>query len=113
MKAHLRSSLTAIIAIGTLSLPTLADESFEPISGVTVLSATATPAAVGESTRLQFRLENFSSSDMTLIGVKSEKAGAGAIVVSDGQGGRSDAPQLLIKEEETLDFETSHIWLEL
>ncbi len=113
MKVNLLSALVVIIAIGALSPPTSADESFEPISGVSVLNATATPADVGETTRLQFRLENFSSSDMTLIGVKSEKAGSGAIIVSDGEGGRSETPQLLIKEEETLDFETSHIWLEL
>jgi copper(I)-binding protein len=40
-------------------------------------------------------------------------AGAGAIMITDGVGGQSVAAQLLIKEDETLDFETSHIWLEL
>ncbi len=113
MNSKFLTAIAAIFAIGALSLPTFADESFEPISGVDVLNATATLAAVGETSRLRFRLENFSSADMTLIGVRSEKAVSGAIIVSDGEGGRSEAPQLLIKEEETLDFETSHIWLEL
>ena len=81
--------------------------------GVTVLGATATPAAVGDTSRLQFRLENFSSADLTLVGVTSKMAGVGAIMITDGVGGRSVAAQLLIKEDETLDFETSHIWLEL
>ena len=113
MNSKFLTAIAAIFAIGALSLPTFADESFEPVSGVTVLNATATPAAVGETSQLRFSLENFSSSDLTLTRVRSKMAGSGAIFVSDGKGGGSVAPQLLIKQEETLDFETSHIWLEL
>lgn len=113
MKGIHLAALVAILALVAMGPPVSADETFEPISGVTVMNATATPGAVGETTRLQFRLDNFSSSDLTLIGVKSVKAGSGAIIVSNGEGGGSAAQQLLIKQEETLDFETSHIWLEL
>lgn len=113
MNGSFRSSLIAVFAFFALIEPTAGDETFEPMSSVTVLGATATPATVGETSRLQFRLENFSSADLTLVGVTSKMAEAGAIVIADGVGGRSVAAQLLINEDETLDFETSHIWLEL
>jgi len=113
MKGRYLTLIVAILAFLLSDQSTLADESFEPISGVTILSATTTPAAVGETSRLQFRLENFSSADLTLIGVRSELAESGAIMIADGDGGSTVAAQLLVKEEETLDFQTSHIWLEL
>lgn len=113
MKSIFRPSLIAALAFFVLVEPSSADETFEPMSGVTVLGATASPADVAETSRLQFRLENFSSADLTLVGVTSKMAGAGAITITDGVGGQSVAAQLLIKEDETLDFETSHIWLEL
>ncbi len=113
MNARFLTAMVAIIVIGALNLPTLADESFEPISGVDVLNATATPAAIGETSRLRFRLENFSSSDLTLIGVRSKTASSGAIAIADGSGGSADTETLMIKQEETIDLETSHIWLEL
>ncbi len=113
MNGIFRSSLIAGFAFFALINTSAADETFEPISGVTVLGATTTPAAVGDTSRLQFRLENFSSADLTLVGVTSKMAGGGAIMIADGVGGRAVAAQLLINQDETLDFETSHIWLEL
>jgi len=113
MRAFAIALLVAGIAITTVIVRPRADEKFEPIQGLNVMDAVATPAAVGEVSRLQFRLENFSSGDLTLVGVRSKKAASGAIMVADGNGGSTKALQLLVKQEESLDFETSHIWLVL
>lgn len=89
------------------------DAQSQPINGLTVMNALVTPAAAGAAARLQFRLENHSRIDLTLVGVRSTKTASGAIMAVDGDGSVRKAPELLIKADETLDCKTSRIWLEL
>ena len=105
--------LVAIFGFLAGGLPAAADETFEPISGVAILDATATTSLVDGTARLRFGLENFSSSDVTLIGVRSENAGSGTVILTDGSGGQSVALQLLVRQEESLDLSSSHIRIEL
>lgn len=114
--AHtMKSAAFAITAAAMLAAtpPLAADESFEPIDGVEVIDATATPTTKGGSSRLEFRLENLSSADVTLIGVTSPLAASGAMMIKTVDGAAGQADQYVIPMEETLDFGTSHIWLEL
>ena len=94
--------------------PSTADESFEPLSGVTVYDAVVDSAPTGATSRLQMKIENLSSEDITLIGVRSSIAASGALVVVGGPEPDAETSLvLLIRQEETLDLQSSHIRLEL
>lgn len=90
-----------------------ADEAFEPITGVDVTEASATAAKVGGTSRLRFRIENFSGKTVVLTGVASANAETGAMLIKGKSSSAREANELIILPEEALDFKTSHIWLEL
>lgn len=94
--------------------PSAADEAFEPLSSVTVYDAVVDSAPTGATSRLQMKIENLSSEDVTLIGVRSPMAESGALVVVGGpEPDAGTSLVLLIRQEETLDLQSSHIRLEL
>lgn len=90
-----------------------ADEAFELLNGANVTSATATPAPKGGTSRIALRLENYSSADIYLLGIRSKMADSGVLMIQSAGMPAQTAKQYLVRAEETLDLATSHIWLEL
>jgi copper(I)-binding protein len=104
------------VAIGLALAPTLraaADESFEPLSGVTIEDASITVARVGETARLSMRIDNASGRKITLLGVRAEIADSGALIVAPPGAAQQDAQSFVLLDQETLDLGSSHIGAEL
>ena len=89
-----------------------ADESSEPISGIYIEDAVATPAAAGETAIIGFRIDNFSARNLTLVEISSSKAESAVIVMRGGGLGAHTANYLSIMQDESFDLRTSHIWVE-
>ena len=90
-----------------------ADESSEPLPGVYVEDAVAIPASAGDMSIIGFRLDNFSSGNVLLLGVTSEVAETALVLMRGGGTGPQIAKTVLIMQDEILDLRTSHIWTEL
>lgn len=90
-----------------------ADELFEPLPGVVVDQAVATPAKAGGTSRLRFRIDNASGRDIALVGVRSDAAASGALIVMSPDGKPQEGAIFLLREEELLDLGSSHAWAEL
>lgn len=104
----------ALLLVGVfMSLPTLADTSSEPFWAVTVEDAEASAAGIGETARIRMKIDNFSGRTVTLSGVSSDRASAGALVLYFPGEGARDVAQLSILHDEVLDLSTSHIRAEL
>ena len=93
--------------------PLEADELFEPLPGVVVDQAVATPAEVGETSRLRFRIDNASGRDIALVGVRSRAATSGTMVIMPPDSQPREGAIFLLHEEEVLDLGSSHAWAEL
>ena len=90
-----------------------ADESSEPISGIYIEDAVATPAAAGETAIIGFRIDNFSGRNVLLMGVSSENAETALMMMRGGGAGTHIATGVSVFQDETLDLRTSHMWVEL
>lgn len=90
-----------------------ADESSEPITGLYIEDAVATPADAGETAIIGFRIDNFSHRNVSLIGVSSQNADLVMIILRGGGVGPDVATAVAVMQEETLDLRTSHMWVEL
>ena len=116
--AHARRTLVigvaASLMISALGQGTpRADESSEPITGLYIEDAVATPADVGETAIIGFRIDNFSARNVTLIRVSSSNAESSVIVMRGGGIGVHIANSLSIMQDESFDLRTSHMWVEL
>lgn len=90
-----------------------ADETAEPISGLLIEDAVVTPAPVGRTAMLGFRIDNFSGRSVTLIGARSPRAGSGVLMIGSHGGKAEVATAVSIRQDESLDLRSSHIWIEL
>lgn len=91
----------------------LTDESSEPISGLYIEDAIATPARAGETALVGFRIDNFSGRSVRFLGVRSERSESAAIMLRSRRSGAQEAETLFLRHDETLDLLTSHMWIEL
>ncbi len=89
-----------------------ADVSLEVGDNVRVERATATAAQEGESSRLQFRIVNDSSSRIHVTGIETSVAPTARLVARIGPGEYSTLESLGIPPGETFDLTTSHLWYE-
>jgi copper(I)-binding protein len=96
-----------------LSNPANADVTSEPISGVTVEDAVASPASKGGKSIVRFRIINSSVDNISLQGLRSSAANSAALVLRDSHNLQRDVKMLSIQREEELDLSTSHISGEL
>jgi hypothetical protein len=104
------------LAIGLAMAPALAahaDESFEPVSGVTIDGASVGAADAGGAARLLMRIDNASGRKITLLGLRAEIADSGALTVAPDGAARQDARSFVLLDQETLDLGSSHIGAEL
>lgn len=90
-----------------------ADESSEPITGLYIEDAVATPANAGETAIIGFRIDNFSARNVSLMGVSSQIADSASIMMRGGGVGTHIATAASVMQDETLDLRTSHMWVEL
>lgn len=90
-----------------------ADESSEPITGIYVEDAVATPANAGETAIIGFRIDNFSARNVSLMGVSSQIADSASIMMRGGGVGTQVTTAVSVMQDETLDLRTSHMWVEL
>lgn len=109
--------LFTIVALTILLWQTSADlaahENSEILTGVDVAGATAKSARAGEDTTVHFALENLSGTDLMLVGARSEVASTGALVLSVPGLPPEDVDVFMILDQESLDFGSSHIRVEL
>lgn len=103
----------ASLALLMSTAPVLADEVSEPLDGVTVEDAIVWPAMKGETTRLEFRIDNAGPMSRALIGVSAPAAGEAVLMLRGIDGLARDAPQLSILAGEELDLRSSHTWVAL
>ena len=89
-----------------------ADETGEPISGLIIEDAVVSVAPKGGTATLGFRIENLSSGSVSLIGVRSMRAGKVVMRVGTGDV-TEELTALAIHQDETLDLRSSHIRIEL
>ena len=108
-----RFTVVSAIAIGLAPIASRADVTSEPLSGVTIEDATATPAGLGETSRVRFRLSNSGVDDIVLIGISSDLSNTGALMMNDPLIGDREINLLTVLREEELDLTTSHIRGEL
>ena len=111
MRRRFLAGLTATVC-AQLVLSANADESSEPISGLLVDEAIVTPASIGSTAVGRFRLENVSGRTLVLTGAKARWAKAARIVIRGGSGRVDGISALAIKENETLNLQSSHLWVE-
>lgn len=92
-----------------------ADQTFEPMSGVTIENAVASPAAKGNNSAIRFRIVNTGVDDLALIGIRSPQARSGALAMADPVIGSLEISTLTIEaeEEEEADLSTSHLRAEI
>lgn len=91
-----------------------ANETSEPIWGVSVEDVVATPADTGGTSKLHFRVDNFSGRTIAIIGVRSSLSASGALVMQNPDLERSeDIPVLIVLDQEILNLRSSYIWAEL
>jgi len=90
-----------------------ADESSEPITGLYIEDAVATPADAGETAIIGFRIDNFSGRNVSLMGVSSQTADSASVVMRGGRVGTHVTTAVSVMQDETLDLRTSHMWVEL
>ena len=116
--AHARRTLVigvaAFLMISALGQGTTrADESSEPITGLYIEDAVATPADAGETAIIGFRIDNFSGRNASLMGVSSQTADSASIMMRGGGVGTHVTTAVSVMQDETLDLRTSHMWVEL
>jgi len=103
----------ALLAVLLGVAPVFADEVSEPLDGVTIEDAIVWPAMKGETTRLEFRIDNAGPISLALIGISAPTGGEAELMLRGIDGLARDAPQLSILAGEELDLRSSHIWVAL
>lgn len=106
--AAMTTILIALSAVGAS-----ADEVTEALYGVTVEDAIVWPASVGETARLEFRIDNTSATSLALIGASAPLADEAVLMLRGLDGTFREVPQLSILANEELDLRSSHAWVAL
>lgn len=105
--------LTIAMLASVLSNVAQADVPAEGLWGVQVNELSFSPAAKGDDVRLRVQLENFSGADLRLLEVRAPFSEATSMKMESLDGGLRTARQFSILEDETLDFGTGHIQIQL
>ncbi len=90
-----------------------ADENTEPLDGAFIEEAVVTPAKIGGTAFLRFKVSNFGSSPIVLSSITSSASKEAVVIMTMPDGATHIAPRLMVREEETLDLASSHITIEL
>jgi len=112
---HAFSSIVALVMFVTMLAitQTYADELSESYDGIVVEGAYVQTDDKVPVSILKLKISNFSSNNLTLIGVEAEKFTNARLLMNDFKNGIIQIESLSILQEETLNLDTSHIWIEL
>jgi copper(I)-binding protein len=91
----------------------LADETSEVASGIIIEEAVLAPANKGERARLRFKITNLSTRNVTLQGIRAAVAKSAEVKMKHNEEGFKPVEGFPILREETLNFLSSHIRIEL
>lgn len=109
-------SALLLLAIGLGGVdpgPARAHVDAEPLNDVLIEAAEATAGAVGGRSIVQFRIDNDSDRDLVLVEVDSPLADTSALVARGPVPGGREVVMLSLPSDDSLDFATDHIGVEL
>lgn len=111
-------TLVGIFLAGTLMMilvttQSYADEISESYDGILVEDAYVQTDFREPIAVLKLKISNFSSSDTTLLGVKTKNFSNARLLMNGSDQEVVEVDSLTILQEETLNLDTSHIWVEL
>lgn len=110
---YLISIFSSIVAIFSLNSFASADEVTETFDGIVVEQAFVQTNKAATYPFLSFNISNFSSNDLTLMGISTEWFETTNISMRMPDKGLVEVNSLSVLQEETLKLDTSHIVIEL
>lgn len=110
---HLIKRTLLATALAITVVQAAADETTEQTEGIIVEDAVVTPARRGETAYLYFKVTNIGVERAMLLSVQPEIPSVAQIILTAPEKEPQVITQLLILREETLDFASSHIRVEL
>ena len=115
-----RASLTwaillvfAILAVTLCLDPAAADTPVDLSGGIRIEAATATPAIIGGTSRIRFRIVNDSATTIHLLGISTAIAVNAELVAAIGSKRSAILESIVVPALETLDLSTSHLRFEI